>query len=73
MILKKLPQRDKYLLFRFISQLAIIAGYEMSDEGYDQYNTVVLEFLEDSGMMGDFQALAGRARSAGYLGKGANC
>ena len=73
MIFKDLEQRDKHEFFRFISQLAILAGYEMSEQSYAQYNTVVLEFLEDSGLLADFQALADKARGAGYLGKGGNC
>jgi hypothetical protein len=72
MIFKDLEQRDKREFFRFISQLAILAGYEMSEQSYAQYNTVVLEFLEDSGLLADFQALADEARGAGYLGKGGN-
>jgi len=41
---------------QIISQLAILAGYEMSEQSYTQYNTVVLEFFEDSGLLADFQA-----------------
>jgi hypothetical protein len=58
---------------QIISQLAILAGYEMSEQSYAQYNTVVLEFLKVSGLLVDFQALADEARGAGYLGKGGNC
>ena len=47
---------------QIISQLAILAGYEMSEQSYAQYNTVVLEFLEVSGLLADFQVLAGDAR-----------
>jgi len=58
---------------QIISQLAILAGYEMSEQSYAQYNTVVLEFLKVSGLLVDFQVLADEARGAGYLGKGGNC
>ena len=58
---------------QIISQLAILAGYEMSEQSYAQYNTVVSEFLEDSGLLSYFQALEYDARSAGYLGNGDNC
>ena len=73
MTFKDLEQRDKREFFQFISQLAVLAGREMSEQSYTQYNAVVLEFLEDSGLMPDFQALANEARGAGYLGKGGNC
>ena len=70
MIFKDFKQKEKRELFRFISQLAILAGYEMSEQGYAQYNAVVLGFLENSGLMADFQVLANKAKEAGFLGNG---
>lgn len=55
---QKLRYKDKKRLFQFIAHLAILAGREMSEEGYQDYNSVVVEFMEDTGLMGDFQAIA---------------
>jgi hypothetical protein len=57
---KKLNHKDKRRLFQFIAHLAILAGREMSDKGFQEYNGVVVEFLEDTGLIGDFQALAAK-------------
>ncbi len=57
---QKLKHKDKRRLFQFIAHLAILAGREMSEEGYQDYNSVVVEFLENAGLMSDFQALAAK-------------
>jgi hypothetical protein len=56
----KLDNEEKQRLFQFIAHLAILAGREMSEKGYRDYNSVVVEFLEDTGLMSDFQALAAK-------------
>lgn len=55
---QKIKYKDKRRLFEFIAHLAILAGREMSEQGYQDYNDVVVEFLEDTGLMADFQAVA---------------
>ena len=55
---QKLNHKDKRRLFQFIAHLAILAGQEMGEEGYQDYNSVVVEFLEDTGLIADFQAVA---------------
>lgn len=67
---QKLKHKEKRRLFQFIAHLAILAGREMSEQGYRDYNDVVIEFLEDTGLMGDFQALAAKVELTGILG---NC
>jgi hypothetical protein len=67
---QKLNHRDKRRLFQFIAHLAILAGQEMSEEGYQDYNSVVVEFLEDAGLMNDFQALAANVELTSF---GGNC
>ena len=67
---QKLNHKDKRRLFQFIAHLAILAGREMSEEGYQDYNSVVVEFLEDTGLMGDFQAVAAKVE---LTGSGGNC
>ena len=57
---QKLKFQDKRRLFQFIAHLAILAGREMSEQSYRDYNDVVVEFLEDTGLMGDFQAVAAK-------------
>lgn len=65
----KLNDNEKNQLFKFISHLAIIAGQEMSEEGYQNYNNVVVEFLEDTKLIDDFQALAAKVQIAGFKGR----
>ncbi|MBU1023487.1 hypothetical protein KKB99_04275 [bacterium] len=60
MSFEKLNNKEKRQLFQFIAHLAILAGREMSEEGYQDYNSVVVAFLEDTGLVGDFQALAAK-------------
>jgi len=67
---KKLNHKDRRRLFQFIAHLAILAGREMSEEGYQDYNSVVVEFLENAGLMGDFQALAANVE---LTGSGGSC
>lgn len=62
---QKLNHKDKRRLFQFIAHLAILAGREMSKEGYQDYNSVVVQFLEDMGLMHDFQALAAKVQLTG--------
>jgi hypothetical protein len=70
MCFKKLGHKDKRMFFRFIAHLAILAGREMSEEGFQGYNGVVVEFLEDANLMDDFQALAAKVE---IVGSGGNC
>jgi hypothetical protein len=65
---QKLNHKDKRRLFQFIAHLAILAGREMSEEGYQDYNSVVVEFLEDTGLIGDFQALSAKVEPTGFEG-----
>lgn len=65
---QKLKHKDKRRLFQFIAHLAILAGREMSKQGYRDYNDVVIEFLEDTGLIGDFQAVAAKVNLTGTLG-----
>jgi hypothetical protein len=65
---QKMKFKDKRRLFQFIAHLAILAGREMSEEGYQDYNDVVIEFLEDTGLMIDFQALAAKVELMGIEG-----
>jgi hypothetical protein len=65
---QKMKFKDKRRLFQFIAHLAILAGREMSEEGYRDYNDVVIEFLEDTGLMIDFQALAAKVELMGIEG-----
>lgn len=65
---QKLKHKDKRRLFQFIAHLAILAGREMSEQGYQDYNDVVVEFLEDTGLMGEFQALAANVKLTGIEG-----
>lgn len=65
---QKLKHKDKRRLFQFIAHLAILAGREMSEQGYQDYNDIVVEFLEDTGLMGDFQALAAKVELTGFEG-----
>ncbi len=58
---RKLSNDKKQRLFKFIAHLAILAGEEMSPEGYAQYNEVVSEFLMVNGLMDDFVANARKA------------
>jgi hypothetical protein len=67
---QRLNHRDKRRLFQFIAHLAILAGQEMSEESYQDYNSVVVEFLEDTGLMNDFQALAANVELTSF---GGNC
>jgi hypothetical protein len=67
---QKLNHKDKRRLFQFIAHLAILAGREMSEKGYQDYNSVVVEFLEDTGLIGDFQALAANVE---LTNSGGNC
>jgi hypothetical protein len=67
---QKLKHKDKRRLFQFIAHLAILAGREMSEEGYQDYNSVVVEFLEDTGLIGDFQATAAKVE---LTNSGGNC
>ena len=60
MSFEKLDNEEKRQLFQFIAHIAILAGREMSEKGYQDYNSVVAEFLEDMGLMSDFQALAAK-------------
>ena len=68
MYFQKLKHKDKRRLFQFIAHLAILAGREMSEQGYQDYNDIVVEFLEDTGLMGDFQALAAKVELTGFEG-----
>ena len=68
MYFQKLKHKDKRRLFQFIAHLSILAGREMSEDGYQDYNNVVVEFLEDTGLMGDFQALAAKVELTGFEG-----
>jgi len=65
---QRLKHKDKRRLFQFIAHLAILAGREMSEQGYRDYNDVVVEFLEDTGLMADFQALAAKVELMGIEG-----
>ena len=65
---QKLKYKDKRRLFQFIAHLAILAGREMSEQGYRDYNDVVIEFLEDTGLVGEFQALAAKVELTGFEG-----
>lgn len=65
---QELKFKDKRRLFQFIAHLAILAGREMSKEGYEDYNCVVVEFLEDTGLMGEFQAVAAKVKITGFEG-----
>ena len=65
---QKLKHKDKRRLFQFIAHLAILAGREMSEQGYRDYNDVVIEFLEDTGLVGEFQALAAKVELTGFEG-----
>lgn len=65
---QKLKYKDKRRLFQFIAHLAILAGREMSEQGYRDYNDVVVEFLEDTGLMGEFQALGAKVELTGFEG-----
>ena len=65
---QKIKFKDKRRLFQFITHLAVLAGREMSKEGYEDYNSVVVEFLEDTGLMADFQALAAKVEITGFEG-----
>ena len=65
---QKLKHKDKRRLFEFIAHLAILAGREMSKQGYQDYNDVVIEFLEDTRLMSDFQALAVKVELTGFEG-----
>jgi hypothetical protein len=65
---QKLNHKDKRRLFQFIAHLAILAGHEMNKEGYEDYNDVVVEFLEDTELMADFQALAANVELTGFEG-----
>ena len=66
---QKLNHRDKRRLFQFIAHMAILAGREMSEEGYQDYNSVVVEFLEDTGLIGDFQAMAANVELNSFGGR----
>lgn len=59
---QKLNHKEKRRLFQFVAHLAILAGREMSEKGYQDYNSIVVEFLEDTGLMSDFQALAAKVK-----------
>ena len=65
---QKIKFKDKRRLFQFIAHLAVLAGREMSKEGYEDYNSVVVEFLEDTGLMADFQAVAAKVKITGFEG-----
>lgn len=66
---KQLDKKDKRRLFEAIAHLAILAGREMSEEGFQDYNSVVVEFLESVGLMNDFQALAAKVEGAAPGGR----
>ena len=65
---QKLNHKDKRRMFQFIAHLAILAGREMTEQGYRDYNDVVVEFLEDTGLMGDLQSLAAKVELTGFEG-----
>ena len=65
---QKIKFKDKRRLFQFIAHLAVLAGREMSKEGYEDYNSVVVEFLEDTGLLADFQAVAAKVELTGIEG-----
>ena len=67
---QKLNHKEKRRLFQFIAHLAILAGHEMSEEGYQEYNSVVIEFLEETELIDDFQALAAKVELNSIAG---NC
>ena len=62
-----------YTIFRakvHIDSTHILAGQEMCEESFQEYNSVVVEFLEDTGLMGDFQAVAAKVK---IIGVGGSC
>ena len=61
MSFKKLNHREKQQLFEFIAALAILAGKEMSKEGYAEYNETVLYYLDQMDLIGDFMAASKKA------------
>lgn len=65
---QRLNYKDKQLLFQFIAHLAILAGRDMSEEGYQDYNSVIVEFLEHAGLISDFQAVAAKVKRVGSAG-----
>ena len=56
-----LNKGEKRRLFEFIAHLAILAGQEMSEEGYAHYNDVIIAFLNNAGLLNDFMATASDA------------
>lgn len=70
MMLADLDMSEKLQLFKFIAHLAILAGQEMSPEGYAGYNEVVYEFLYRSDLFDDFEATA---REAGLTSGRGSC
>jgi len=69
----KLKNREKRRLFEFISHLAILAGREMSEKGYLNYNDVVMEFLDDVVLLDDFMAVAAKIKEVKRSYETGNC
>jgi hypothetical protein len=61
MNLASIKNSDKRRLFEFIAHLAILAGREMSKDGFAEYNEVVWLFLNNAGLMDDFKTNAEKA------------
>lgn len=70
---KELNNPGKRRLFEFIAHLAILAGQEMSEEGYKHYNDVVFEFLDDANLIDDFMAVASKVEGYQSLIHGGKC
>jgi len=58
----KLESKEKRRLFEFISHLAVLAGREMSKETFENFNDVILMFLDDNNLMEDFMAVASKVK-----------
>ena len=54
MTMKKLKFKDKKRIFEMVAALALIAGEEMSPEGFDVYNDTVIAYLSRYGLLEDF-------------------
>lgn len=61
MSLKKLNPKDKARIFEMVAALALLAGQEMSNEGYNIFNDTVLAYFERYGLLEDFKQIGEQA------------
>ncbi len=73
MVFIELAEEEKQRLFEFIAQLAIMAGEEMSREGFAAYNDVVMGFLNNAELLDDFMAVAAKAKLRPEVLHGGEC